>query len=175
MTEDRARQVRFSRPVWALADGLMVRAADEERFATYEVIAASPGARLGVVAGQVQALTARRAGIPEDRILAFADPDAVLQALKQADVDAYASVAFAHRGFLARSVEPDLTFSDLGLPRHAGRAGSTPAYGAFSFAMSNALFADAFDAALAGILGGAEHQAIMARHGFTVRDGLGLG
>lgn len=175
MTEERRKQVRFSRPVWALADGLLVRAADRGRFATYEDIAADEAARLAVVAGQVQAETALKASVPMARVLAFDGPEEAVRALREKRADAYASVAFAHRGLLARRPDPALAISDLAAPEHRGRAGSTPAYGAYSFSTRNDASADAFDEALAEFLGGAEHAAIMAGHGFTVRNGIAWG
>jgi polar amino acid transport system substrate-binding protein len=175
ITEERRKLVRFSQPVWALADGLMTRAGELEQFGTYEGIAADPAARLGIVTGQVQAETACGAGIPAGRIIGFVAPETVVAALKHGDVEAYASVAFAHRGFLARHRDPALAFTNLGDARFSGMAGSIPAFGAFSFARENTAFADAFDAALTRFVGSDAHREIMDRHGFTIRDGIAWG
>src|SRR6478736_1895579 len=50
VTPERKRSVDFSRPVWALSDGLLVRRGDEDRFCSYEALAQDGSARLVVVA-----------------------------------------------------------------------------------------------------------------------------
>jgi polar amino acid transport system substrate-binding protein len=119
VTEQRSRLVRFSRPIWALPDGLMTRCDDLSRLGAYEAIAAHATARIGGVRGQVQMQTARTAGVPRARVIGYPTPDAVVAALLNGEVDAYASVATAHRGFLARHPDPRLAISDLGDPQHA--------------------------------------------------------
>src|SRR5512145_1083126 len=54
VTEERARLVDFSRPVWSLADGLMVKAGNPKGLTSYRTLAAHADARLVVVADQVQ-------------------------------------------------------------------------------------------------------------------------
>jgi polar amino acid transport system substrate-binding protein len=153
----------------------MTRCDDLSRLGAYEAIAAHATARIGGVRGQVQMQTARTAGVPRARVIGYPTPDAVVAALLNGEVDAYASVATAHRGFLARHPDPRLAISDLGDPQHAGRAGSDPALGAFSFAHPDHAFAVVFDAALGSFLGSPAHAAIVARYGFTLRDGLAWG
>jgi polar amino acid transport system substrate-binding protein len=173
VTPERQELVRFCRPVWALADGLLVRASEQDRLGTYEGIALASHARLGVVAGQIQARTALAAGVSAERIVAFNDPAAVMNALRSGAVDAYAGVACAHRGAIARRPDDAFVVSDLGQPEHAGRAGSTPAYGAFSFALENEAFASAFDAVLKCFLGSDAHAEMLQRNGLTLRGRLG--
>jgi polar amino acid transport system substrate-binding protein len=175
ITPERAAQVRFSRPVWALPDGLMTLRSNASRAGTYEAIAADPDATLGVVDGQVQASTARLAGIPDERIVHFPAPEAVVAALLDGAVSAYASVAMAHRGYAERTGDGRVCFSTLGAAEHGGKAGSMPARGAFSFAPDDVSFASDFDAALGSLLGTDAHAEIMARYGFSVRDGVAWG
>jgi polar amino acid transport system substrate-binding protein len=163
----------FGRPVWALADGLLVRASEQDRLGTYEGIALSSRARLGVVAGQIQARTALAAGVSAERIVTFNDPATLMNALLSGAVDAYASVACAHRAALAHRPHDALVVSDLGQPEHAGRAGSIPACGAFSFAREDEAFASAFDAVLERFLGSDAHAEILQRNGLTLRGRLG--
>ena len=134
VTPERQQLVRFSRAVWALPDGLLVRRSDTTRYGTYEDIAADESAILGVVRGQVQAETARRAGIPDNRIIAFDTPEDIVSALRGGRVCAYASVAMAHRGMLARSSDASLAIRDLG---DRSSIGGEPALGAYSFSKAN--------------------------------------
>jgi polar amino acid transport system substrate-binding protein len=57
VTDDRAEVVDFSRPIWAMTDGFIVRRHDAARMTSYEAIAAAH-ATLAVVVGQVQRETA---------------------------------------------------------------------------------------------------------------------
>jgi polar amino acid transport system substrate-binding protein len=174
VSDERKEHVRFSKPIWGLSDGLMTARKNAERFKTYEQIAGDASARLAVVEGQVQAATAKRAGIPAERIDAFETPEQAIAALRAGKISAYASVAMAHRGLLERRPDPALAFSNLGAPEFAGRAGSAPALGAFSFAKDGGTFADEFDAALRRFLGSPEHVQLASRYGFRVKDGVAL-
>ena len=63
ITADRSQLIDFSLPVWAAADGFIVRTSDTRDFSSYEGIAADDTIRLGVVTGQVQHTAASRAGV----------------------------------------------------------------------------------------------------------------
>ena len=174
ISEERKAHVHFSRPIWGLCDGLMTAHGNAARFQTYEQIAADPSARLAVIKGQIQAETAKRAGIPAARIDIFVTPEQAIDALKAGAVSAYASVAMAHRGLIERRWDPALAFSDLGSPEFSGRGGAAPALGAFSCAKDDPGFADALDDALAQFLGSPAHIELMSRYGFRVKNGLAL-
>ena len=100
VTPERAALVSFSRPVWALQDGFIVRAGNPKSLHSYSAVAAVGDARSGVVAGQVQHEVAARAGVPSTRIDLFPTQEAVMQALVAGDIDAYASTALGNRMFL---------------------------------------------------------------------------
>ncbi len=102
ITAERQALVRFSRPIWALPDGLLSLASDRMKTATYDSVAADQTLTLGNVTGQVQAETAISAGILTERITAFATPEIAVAAVLAGEVSAYASVVMARRGFLER-------------------------------------------------------------------------
>lgn len=108
VTTERQELVDFSRRVWALADGLLVRAADRERLTSYRAVAVA-GARLVVVGGQVQEQAGLAAGIAPERVIRVATQEEAVAAVRDGDADAYASVAMAHRGYLARQPNDELT------------------------------------------------------------------
>lgn len=157
ITPERRAVVDFSRPVWALADGLLVRSGDQERLNGYSSVA-SAKARLVIVGGQVQEQAGLRAGIAPEKVLRVATQDEAVQAVRDGEADAYASVAMAHRGYLARRPDPALavvTASD-----------GVPASGAFAFGKSSGALRRRFDDALIELIGSDWHRAMMARHGF---------
>jgi polar amino acid transport system substrate-binding protein len=161
VTPERRRQIRFTRPIWTASDGLIVRTAAADRISSYEDIAADPGARLGVVAQQVQGNAARQAGVPADRLVVFATLDEAVRAVRAGEIDAAASTAIGNRALVARRADARLATVDL-------RAGT--AVGAFSFRPEPSALADAFDAALTYFLHSPEHRAIMRRHGFAEHE-----
>ena len=109
ITDDRAGVIDFSRPIWAAADGFIVRRADAARFTSYEAIAGTAGATLAVVSDQVQSQTARRAGIPPERILEFPDQDTAAAAVREGRVDASVSTAIGNQAYVNRVNDPELT------------------------------------------------------------------
>jgi polar amino acid transport system substrate-binding protein len=164
ITEERARLVDFSRPVWSLADGLMVQAKNPKRLTSYRALAAHDDARLVVVADQVQEQRALAAGLDAARVLRVATQPEAVAAVRDGRADAYASVAMAHCGLLRAAPDDRLAVVDFGAD------GGVAAQGAYSFAKSNADLRHAFDGALQRILGSPEHRAIMRRYDFTDAD-----
>ena len=164
VTPERARLVDFSRPVWSLADGLMVRAGNPKHLTSYQALAAHADARLVVVADQVQEQRALAAGLPPARVLRVATQPEAVAAVRDGRADAYASVAMAHRGFLRAGPDARMAVVDFGAD------GGAAAEGAYSFAKTNADLRRAFDEELGRFLGSPEHRAIMRRYDFTDAD-----
>lgn len=162
VTSERQEIVAFSRPVWALGDGLMVRQGDQARFDSYEALARDPGARLVIVADQVQEQSGLTAGIPPERILRVATQEDAVQAVKDGSADAYASVAMAHRGFLSRSPDAGLAVTAV--------TGGRPAAGAFALAKSSAGLKARLNRALDELIGTPWHREMMRRYGFDAED-----
>ena len=163
-TDERCRRVAFSRPIWALHDGLLVRAANPLGIVGYGSLALDGAAVLGVIVDQVQYATATRLGVPTDRIRLFKTQDEAARAVATGDVDAYASVAMAHRGYLANRRDAGLAVVDVPV------AEQPPAFGAFAFARESDNLRDAIDDALASYLGSPAHRALMSRYGFTAAE-----
>ncbi|WP_442583500.1 transporter substrate-binding domain-containing protein [Mesorhizobium sp. ASY16-5R] len=164
VSEERSRLVDFTRPVWALADGLLVARDNPLGFAGYRSFAEDSGALLGVITDQVQGMTALGNGIPASRIKTFATQADVADAVATGRVHAYASVAMAHRGYLARLPDAPLAVVDVPSSEKA------PAFGAFALSKADATLREAVDAHLGDLLGSGWHRGIMARYGFSDRD-----
>jgi polar amino acid transport system substrate-binding protein len=160
VTAERRRQVRFTRPIWAVPDGLIVRVGDVGRFGSYHDLGTDPDARLGVVVGQVQGDSARRAGVPHERLVRFDTQDDAVRAVRRGEIDAAASTAIGNRALLARLRDPDLAATELTGPT------ATPV-GAFSVGLEQTALAAALDTHLDTFLGTPQHRAIMTRYGFT--------
>lgn len=168
VTPERAKVVAFSNPIWALVDGMIVRAGNPKRITSYRSIAASD-ARLGVVKDTVQVAAAKAAGIPADRIVGFASQEVVIAAIKSGRVDAYANTALGQRGLLASTNDPALALAEpFEPPMENGRARA--GFGAFSFNKADVAFIDRFNGALAKYLGTPEHRTLLAKYGFSADE-----
>jgi polar amino acid transport system substrate-binding protein len=67
---------------------LLVRKGNPKRLHSYESLAKHPNATITVMAGAAEHGFARRAGVPEHRILPLQDPGAMLSAVKTSRADA---------------------------------------------------------------------------------------
>jgi polar amino acid transport system substrate-binding protein len=161
VTEARRRRVRFTRPIWSMPDGLVVRRVDAGRFTSYRQLGLDPTARLAVVTGQVQAETALRAGVPSERLSPFTTQIEATEAVRRGEVDAAASTAIGNRALLARMNDQDLVGVEL------SDEAAPAALGAFSVHPHNEVLARAVDTLLDAVLGTPEHRALMQRHGLT--------
>ncbi len=159
-TEARKKMAIFSRPIWALADGLLVRKGNPKALTGYRAIAGNSDARVAVIRGQVQHDAAVQFGVPAARIRIFETYGEAAAAVAQGAVDAYASVARAHVAFCEQQPELNLEVTRIGATEKA------PAFGSFAFAKQDDSLRRAVDQALKEYLGSKAHRAMMARFGF---------
>lgn len=164
LSAERRQRVAFSRPVWALQDGLVLPAGNPKGIAGYRAIATG-GHRLAIVAGQIQGRSAIAAGVSAAQIIELPTQHEALLAVRHGHADAYASTALGNRTVLERERYGDLT----SLPVQDEPAGPLPV-GAFSFAHESIELRLAFDDFLARYLGSAEHRERMGRHGLTRQE-----
>lgn len=160
-TEERRARARFSRPIWALPDGLLVYRGNPLQFSGYASIANMHGAILAVVRDQFQHRSALEFGIPDERIRVFETYLEAAVAVRDGRAHAYASVGRAHGGFIER--HPDWNIELLPVPATE----KPPAFGSFAFALTDASLCDAVDTVLSTFLGSDEHRHMAARYGFS--------
>lgn len=161
ITPERQQRVRFSRPIWALPDGLLVRREHVGAITGYRALAAAADFRLAVIRDQSQHSTALALGMPEARIEIFATYAAAAAAVATGQVAAYASVALAHAGHLALNPAPDLAVVPVPAAEKLAEQGG------FAFASSAEPLQRAVDAALGDFLGSPDCRALASRFGMT--------
>jgi polar amino acid transport system substrate-binding protein len=164
ISEERSQLVDFTRPIWSLPDGLMVAKGNPLSLDGYRALARQPSAALGVISGQIQHRTALQNGVPPERIRAFTTQAEAAEAVATGKVQAYASVAMAHRGYVARKPEASLDVVDVPASE------KQPAAGAFAIAKGNDDLRDRVDQSLGKLLGSPWHRQLMAGFGFTEAD-----
>ena len=164
VSPERCKTVAFSNPIWALLDGMIVRAGNPKSVSSYASVAASD-ARLGVVKNTVQIANATDAGVPAERLVEFAAQEEIIAAIKAGRVDAYAATALGNRALLAELKDADLA---LAQPFEPPMSGGRPkgGFGGFSFNRDNPDLVARFNAELTKFLGSQEHRAILSKYGF---------
>jgi polar amino acid transport system substrate-binding protein len=160
-TQERRKTAAFTRPIWALSDGLLVRKGNPLGLTGYQSIALGENCALAVVRDQIQHRAAIAARVPADRILVFETYSEASRAVLDGRAQAYASVARAHIGFLESAAHPELEAVTVSVRE------AQPALGAFAFRQSDDALREAVDAALQSYLGSLEHRAMMKEFGFS--------
>jgi polar amino acid transport system substrate-binding protein len=160
-TEERRKVAAFSRPIWALPDGLLVGSGNPMRLAGYRSVATTAGCLLAVIRDQIQHRSAIAFHVPEDRILVFETYADAARAVAEGRAHAYASVARAHSGFVERHPDARLEVVAIGADE------KEPAFGSFAFRKSDDAFKAEVDDALLGYLGSSEHRSMMRTFGFA--------
>ncbi len=160
-TERRRAFASFSRPIWALPDGFLVRQGNPFYLSGYASAAEAQDARIAVIRDQFQHRSAVHFGVPDDRIEIFEAYMQAAEAVRNGQVDAYASVARAHSGFIAQN--PDWNVELVAVPS----AEKPPAFGSFGFAQNDFEFRCAVNDVLASYLGSEEHRRMVANFGFS--------
>ena len=161
---ERQRVALFSRPIWALPDGFLVRTEDAQRLAGYRSLAVSGGLKLAVIRDQVQQVTALELGVTPDQIRVFETYADAARAVQDWTVSAFASVARAHAGFLQTNDAAGFTVVDVPLRERA------PAFGCFAFGLSANDLRNRVDQVLNIFIGSAEHRRLMTAFGFAGAD-----
>lgn len=164
ISDERKRSVDFTRPIWVLQDGLLVAKGNPREFRGYRSVARDGTALIGVISGQVQHQTALQNGVAPERIRIFATQAGAADAVAAGAVHAYASVAMAHRGYLAR--RPDAPLEVIDVPADEKQ----PAAGAFALAKDDAVLRQRIDSCLGDLLGSAWHREMMRGYGFSDAD-----
>jgi polar amino acid transport system substrate-binding protein len=159
-TDERRQIASFSRPVWALPDGLLMAAGNPLGLSGYKAVAASRTCRLAVIRDQFQHRSAGDFGGPEDRIMIFETYTEACHAVRDGKAEAYASVARAHTGFLEQ--HPELDMDVVMVPASEKQ----PAFGSFAFSKQDDELRQRVDAVLADYLGSPDHRRMMAGFGF---------
>ena len=164
ISDERRRLVDFTRPIWSLPDGLMVAKDDPLGLKGYRSLARHPSAILAIISDQIQHQTALQNGVPPARIRTFATQAEAAEAVAKGTVQAYASVAMAHRGYIAR--RPGVRLDVVDVPASEKQ----PAAGAFALARSNAALRQRIDRCLGDLLGSPWHRKMMSEYGFSNDD-----
>ncbi|WP_299741169.1 transporter substrate-binding domain-containing protein [uncultured Roseobacter sp.] len=160
-TKERRKVAQFSRPIWALPDGLLVKEGNPRSLTGYKSVAECSDARLAVIRDQFQHRSATEFGIAEDRIAIFENYTEAATAVREGRVDAYASVGRAHSGFIEQ--HPDWALELVVVPNEEKPA----AFGSFAFNPGDTTMLNEVDEIVGEFLGTESHRRMVAPFGFS--------
>jgi len=165
----RCKQVAFSNPTYGIGEAFLVKAGNPKGLHSYETLAVSKNATLGVVAGTVERGYARKTGVPDDRVQVYPDSPSAVEGVSAGRIDAYAGTSLTIQDIVSKvtdgALERAVPFTD---PIIDGK--SVRGYGAFAFRQSDQAFVDAFNRELANFIGTPEHRELVKPFGFTEQE-----
>lgn len=161
ITPERARRVAFTRPTARVSEAFLVPSDNPRRITTLADVASQSDAVLAVVEGAIEAVMARRAGVPQERIQRH--PDAMSAAIAviegRADLLALSDVSLNYLVKVA-----GLGGVEVVRPAAAGSGDGHPA---FAVRVGDEALLRRLDAALEQISGREEHRVLIERFGFS--------
>lgn len=163
-TEERCKNATFSRPVWALCDGFLVKSGNPLALTGYQGAADNDTCLIAVIKDQIQHRSALDFGVPQTRIKIFETYKHAALAVHEGKADAYISVAKAHRGFLEQN--PDFNCEVVNVPISEKK----PGYGCFGFSLADQTFLQEVNNVLDAFIGTKAHRDMMSRFGFSAND-----
>ena len=169
VSEERARQVRFSEPTFRVRPALLVAEGNPHGLRTCEDLLGQPERRVAVIAGSVEQALLRQAGLASDRLVQVPDALTGHKAVESGLVDALALSAPTLRWRLQQA--PRAGTELVQAPDQSPMlAGADYGLGAFAFRQADQRLAQAWDEAAHGYIGSAEHRALLKRFGFSPAD-----
>lgn len=163
VTDERAKDVAFSIPVWALGDGFVVLQGNPKQLTGYETVALRSDAKLGLIPGQIQFSKAKLGGVNDSQIIMFKNQDELIAALLSGNIDAFAATAVGNNAIVKTNPELQSVPFDIS-------EGNDLPVGAFSFNKNNHELLQAVNDHLEKYLGSADHRMKMAKYGITASE-----
>ncbi|MDA8586541.1 transporter substrate-binding domain-containing protein [Rhodobacteraceae bacterium] len=163
-TDERRRTAQFSRPIWALPDGLLVKRGNPLNLKGYLSLVDTEHVRLAVIQDQFQHRSAVDFGVGEDQITVFGTYIDAARAVRDGEADAYASVSRAHSGFIEQN--PDWPLDAVTVPAEE----KAPAFGSFAVGLDDRDLLNDVNAVLGAFLGSEAHRKMATAFGFSAAD-----
>ncbi|MEQ8762348.1 MAG: ectoine/hydroxyectoine ABC transporter substrate-binding protein EhuB [Planctomycetota bacterium] len=170
ITPERCAQIAFTNPTYSIGESFLVRSGNPESLHSFEDVARSDTARLGVVGGTVEHDYARKTGVPEDRIIIQPDNAAGLDGLRTDRIDALAVTQLTARDLLEKiggsEIEIAAPFEDPIIDGSSVRG-----FGAFGLRQEDRDLLNAINRELESLIGSEEHLELIESFGFS-KDNL---
>jgi polar amino acid transport system substrate-binding protein len=162
ITPERCAAVAFSEPTYVVGEAFAVRQGNPKELTSYVAISDHADARVGLIVGTVEPNYALVTGIPAERAPLYRSFEQAIEALKAGEVDAVGLTSLSTQSLV--DGEPGLEATPQFFPTLDGE--QVKGYGGFAFRQQDQDLFDAFNAALADLLGSEEHWALVEPFGF---------
>lgn len=165
ITPERAEEISFSNPTYAIGETFLVRAGNPLNLHSFEDVAASSTARLGVMGGSVEHGYAKAIGVPSERLIVFPGYPSALAGLTTGRIDAVAATVLTANDLLSKihddRIERAIPFHDPVIDGKTVRG-----FGAFGFRKRDTELRRAFNEQLSEFIGTPEHLELVEPFGF---------
>ena len=165
ITPQRAKEISFSNPSYAIGESFIVKAGNPLHLHGYEDVRDNPTAKLGVMGGSVEQGYARDMGVDDRQVLVFPDYNSAILGLKGGQIDAVAATDLTVNDLLQKQdsdeIEKAKDFQD---PIIDGK--TIRGYGAFGFRQEDVALRERFNEELAKFIGSPEHLQLVKDFGF---------
>jgi polar amino acid transport system substrate-binding protein len=163
----RCEVVIFDTPSVGIGSAMMVKAGNPKKIHSYDDAVKSADARIGVIQGAEEGNWLKALGMPENRLVNFPDPAAMLAGLKADRIDAFALAPVSVQAMLTAlgpnsGLERALPFGDVIIKGELMKF-----YQGEVFRKDDADLRDAFNAQLATFRGSPEQAGLLAPFGIT--------
>jgi polar amino acid transport system substrate-binding protein len=165
MKPERCNAVLFSEPDLCDAESFAVKKGNPLGVKSFEAIAASESAKVGVVGGGTEEKLALGAGVPRDRVIVVPDPQSGLKMLQAGRIDVYALPVLSISDLLKKASDPNL---EMFAPVE-----NTPIFCAgVAFSKSAGDLRDAYDTELAAMKKSGEFAKIVEPFGYSAEAAM---
>lgn len=165
----RCKEVAFSEPDVQVLDAMLVIKGNPANIHSFDDVAKNPALKLGGNQGGVSPQNARRAGVPADQVIEFADAGETAFALKSGRIAGLITTSISVNELAAadggKTVERALPFK---APIFDGKPSIN--YTAWAFRQEDTDLLAAFNAEWKAFRGSAEHKAIFAKYNLTENE-----
>lgn len=165
ITPQRAKEISFSNPSYAIGESFIVKAGNPLHLHGYEDVRDNAEAKLGVMGGSVEQGYARDMGVDDSQVLVFPDYNSAILGLKGGQIDAVAATDLTVNDLLQKQdsdeIEKAKDFQD---PIIDGK--TIRGYGAFGFRQEDVALRERFNEELAKFIGSPEHLQLVKDFGF---------
>jgi polar amino acid transport system substrate-binding protein len=166
VNEERAQQIRFSRPTFRVRPALLVAKGNPHGLRVCEDLLGQPERHVAVIAGSVEQALLRRVGLADERLVPVPDALTGYRAVDSGLVDV---LVLSSPTLRWRLQQAPLAGAELvQVPDDSTTlAGTDYGIGAFAFRLTDQRLAQAWDEAAYDYIGGTEHRALLERFGFS--------
>lgn len=169
ITPNRAKEVSFANPEYAIGEAIAVKKGNPLNLHSYEDLANHDTAKIAIPGGAIEYDYLIASNMPEDRIITVPDIPAALAALQADRVDAISATGPSIQATLDAANDPNIErVTDFKQPVIDGV--SVKGYGATAFRHDSQDFRDAFNAELQKLIDSGELLEIIKPFGFTEQE-----